>query len=332
MRTRFSLSLALLATLSMDLACGGLSKSDQNNDGGASSTSGDGDGDADGDGDGDRKGDGDGDGGRDGDGNRVCDPGSTLPCSGIESGALCDGVQICEDDGSRWGACDCPDLGAAGGRGGQGTGGTGTGGDGTGGDNLGGGPSNLPEASCDDVVSCGGDVTGIWTVSSSCLALSGMLNLRSFGLGCDESPASGELGVTGIISFEQGGRMVDATRTTGTVIIELADSCLDVSDTRVACDQVGGPLRSLGFDKVDCQDATAGGCDCVGSFNQYAGMGHLTFDAMGTSSYSVSGDTLTISNDLTYDYCVQDEILTLTPTNQQSFEKIGGTIVLGKAP
>ncbi len=39
-----------------------------------------------------------------GDRRRVCDPGASQGCACISGGA---GAQVCADDGSRWGACEC---------------------------------------------------------------------------------------------------------------------------------------------------------------------------------------------------------------------------------
>src|SRR5204863_6615485 len=45
--------------------------------------------------------------------------------------------------------------------------------------------------SCQNVTACGGDVTGTWTVMSSCLAVSGNLDISLLNAGCASAPATG---------------------------------------------------------------------------------------------------------------------------------------------
>jgi hypothetical protein len=180
---------------------------------------------------------------------------------------------------------------------------------------------------------CGGEVLGEWVVRSSCLTVDGTLNLVPIGLGCNEAPISGELEVSGSMSFVDSTVVEDKTRTTGTLEFQLASTCLDISGTVVTCDNVSTPFRSFGFEKVDCKKAPAGGCDCSATVNQEGGMGHVSFDIASKSHYSTSGDTLKISDlsERSYSYCASDSALIFTPTTPNSVGETHGTVVLGPA-
>ena len=52
-------------------------------------------------------------------------------------------------------------------------------------------------ASCPNVTACGGDVVGTWTVTSSCLKVSGNLDPSLVGAGCASAPVTGDLQVSG---------------------------------------------------------------------------------------------------------------------------------------
>ena len=69
-----------------------------------------------------------------------------------------------------------------------------SGGAGTTGAAGGGGAGGAP---CPDVTACAGSVVGTWTVVSSCLAVSGTLDLSLVGAGCPTAPVTGSLAGTG---------------------------------------------------------------------------------------------------------------------------------------
>ena len=53
--------------------------------------------------------------------------------------------------------------------------------------------------SCPNVTACGGNLVGTWTVTSSCLKVSGNLDLSLAGAGCPSTPVTGDLQVTGFL-------------------------------------------------------------------------------------------------------------------------------------
>src|SRR5215831_1249994 len=119
------------------------------------------------------------------------------------------------------GACS-PGAGSASGSGGNSTSG---GGVGSGGSSSGsGGSSNTGGSSgtCSNVTACGGSLVGTWTVASSCLSVSGQVDLTLVGAGCPSAPVTGSLQVTGTWTANADGTYMDDTTTTGQEQLTLA--------------------------------------------------------------------------------------------------------------
>src|SRR3954451_5746556 len=76
---------------------------------------------------------------------------------------------------------------------------------------TGGGGSSSGGAPCPSVTACGGDVVGTWTVSSSCLTVSGALDLSLVGAGCPTAPVAGTLAVTVTFTANADGTYLDDT-------------------------------------------------------------------------------------------------------------------------
>lgn len=306
--------------------------------------SGDGDGDASGGtlGDGDTPGAGDGggtgtggalgDGDISGDGGMmgvsVCQPGSVQLCNTMVGDDVCTGIQLCGAEGPAWEACLCPTAG--------GTGGIGAGGEGAGAQNAGGAGGDDPvedpdEPSCSDVTACGGDVAGQWNARSSCLSVSGPLDISSLGLGCVSADISGSLEVSGRLSLTEDGQFVDGTTTEGSFALGIAPECRDISGTVVACEQLGGPFESWGFSSVTCLDVANGGCVCAGQVDQAGGLGHISPNASTSGSYSTGGVVLELSSTepptRTYSYCALEDSLVITPTGRAALGTTQGTVV-----
>ena len=129
---------------------------------------------------------------------------------------------------------------------GSGTGGTGGGGEGTGG-HGGDGP-----AACSNATPCGGSVVGAWTVTSSCLAISGQLDLSLAGAGCPSVPVTGSLHVTGTWTAKADGTYSDDTITSGNEQFTLMPSCLVISSTQVNCDGAASIIKNLGYASLTC--------------------------------------------------------------------------------
>jgi hypothetical protein len=246
---------------------------------------------------------------------------------------------------------DTPDtsIGAAMAGGSSGTGGTGaTGGMGgsSAGAGAGGSGSSVrpepPDASCDNVTGCEGEVLGNWFAVDSCLSVGGMADLSALGIGCTEATASGTLEVTGNWTFADGAAdndeiLNDTTQTTGQILLGLGPACLNVSGTTVGCGDIGGPLASIGFESTTCVQSTTiqGGCDCTGVVNQQGTAGFVTFDAGAMGLWSTEESTLTVAGFTTvdYGYCIEDDaFLHVSVASSNPNGVVTGTIVFQKQP
>jgi len=196
-----------------------------------------------------------------------------------------------------------------------------------------GGSTGSGGSSCSSVEACGGDVVGAWTVLSSCLTVSGDLDLSSVGAACSSASVAGALHVTGTWTANSNKTYADNTTTTGDTQFTLGSSCLIISSTQTTCDGAAGLLApGLGYHSLTCPSAAGGGCNCSGNVSQTGTIG-LNSSAPSTSgTYSISGSVLTISGDsadVDYSYCVSGNKLTLTPKSTKP--AVSGTIVLQKS-
>jgi hypothetical protein len=217
-----------------------------------------------------------------------------------------------------------------GGAGTAGTAGTATGGSG--------GRPEPPMPTCTDVTACGGEAAGVWFASGSCLPLSGMADIAAFGLGCKEVVAKGKLEVTGNWTLNADLTMSDNTTTTGQVEMEMAAACLNISGTVTRCDRLPAQLEPIGLKDPVCVDSTTttGGCTCNGKIQQMGSMARLTFDPLKMGKYATAANKLTTTgvgvDGAEYDYCVQGDILTVTPKVSKSVGQLNGTVVFQKQP
>ena len=178
--------------------------------------------------------------------------------------------------------------------------------------------------SCANVTACGGDVVGSWTVASSCLKLSGDMDLSIVSLGCTSVPVTGSLTTTGTFIARADGTYTDNTTTIGSVSFPLAPTCLTVSSVDVTCDRAANIFPAAGWKTASCTD-TNGTCNCTLSTEQQAGLGHVLPFTTPNGNYTVSGETLSI--DLaSHSFCASANTLTLTP----QMSALTGTVVLQK--
>jgi non-reducing end alpha-L-arabinofuranosidase len=228
-------------------------------------------------------------------------------------------------------AADGCGTSSGGGSGGSSGGSVGTGGSGAGGVHGSGGGGGSAGGACPNVTPCGGDLVGTWTVSSSCLNVTGQLDLTLVGAGCASAPVTGSLEVSGTWTANSDGTYTDGTLTTGSEQFTLAPDCLVISSAPVTCAGVGSILASLGYDTVTCTDATGGGCACSATVHQTGTLGWVSPAASTSGNYTTATNVVTISGDAgdaTYPYCASANTLTLTP--QSTSPTTTGTIVLHK--
>lgn len=179
-----------------------------------------------------------------------------------------------------------------------------------GGPSGGGGAGGAP-ANCTSVTPCGGDVIGTWTVQSSCMTLSGDMDVSLASLGCPTVPVTGSLKTTGTFVAKGDGTFVDNTVTTGTATFPLAPGCLSISSVQGTCDRVGSIFQALGWATSSCVD-TNGQCNCTVTANQQGGLGTISPLATTKGKYKTADNQLK-TEDVTSPYCVSGDTLTLTP-------------------
>ena len=230
------------------------------------------------------------------------------------------------------------------------TGGTGGGGQGgqtsTGGKSTqtggtsGGGQGGTSTKTCSNttnVVPCGGSVVGTWTVTPSCLAVSGERNVEAIGLGCLTMSVKGTVNVSGSWIANADGTYTNKTITTGEEELTLVAKCREVSGTVTTCERLTGTITVLGYEKVTCVSTTEGGCSCLGTINQQGGIGLLSGEQTG-GDYKVSnnviatGETPLTREVMQYSYCVSGNKMNWTPkvanptfTGSIEFQKSGNS-------
>jgi hypothetical protein len=257
-----------------------------------------------------------------------------MAVSVIISGACVSETQLPPGTGGKPGSGGATGSGGSNGSGGA----TGTGGKaasggavGTGGSTSGSG-SGGAGGSCPNVTPCGGNVVGTWSVTSSCLQVTGTLDPALVGAtdpGCPRPQVTGSLKVTGTWKANANGTLLDDTTVTGDEHFSLDPKCLVISSTPVLCTKVGGLYKAaLGFDSVDCTEASDGKCACSATVQQTGGLGLPAGAPTTTGNYSTKENTLTVTgdSDAKYSYCVSGTALTVTP--QTESPTVAGTIVL----
>jgi hypothetical protein len=172
-------------------------------------------------------------------------------------------------------------------------------------------------ATCSNVAACGGLVVGTWTVTSSCLTVSGQLNLSNvFGANCPSPQVTGSLKVSGAWIGTADGTYSDNTTTTGNEQFPLAAGCLSYSGTTLTCDQSSALLQAVGYSSASCTKAASGGCACSASVEQSGGVGIVSTTASTSGHFTTASNAITIDNDNSYGYCVSGNQMTWTPQTQ----------------
>jgi non-reducing end alpha-L-arabinofuranosidase len=225
-----------------------------------------------------------------------------------------------------WAACSSSDDTPPGGTAGKSVGGAassgGSGGSATGGTSGGSGPT------CSATTPCGGDVTGTWKVTSSCLSVSGELNLKPFG-SCEHVPTTGTRAVTGSITMRADGTLSDNTVTTGADTMTLGPECLMVSSTPVTCDGLGELFKSMGYATALCTPAN-GGCTCATTVQQTGSLGLVSGAPTKDGNYKTTGGELAVTGDADakYSYCRSGDSVTLMPVSTNPL--VSGAVIVQK--
>ena len=252
---------------------------------------------------------------------------ATAACSDYNSGAGTGGTASAAG-GSPSSGGDAPSTGGE-----QSTGGAATGGSSaaTGGAATGGTATAGSSTNCTNVTPCGGDVVGTWTATSSCLKVTGEVNMSGFGLGCTSASIAGFFQVAGTWTLNSDGTYTDNTTTSGDAQIELPAECLFVSGTTTTCERVSGSLRStLGYATLTCADADSGGCTCSGAVQQAGGVGFVSTSVSASGTYTTADNVVTTAAGPQYSYCVAENKMTVTPQSTGKTGSVTGSVVLHK--
>lgn len=176
-----------------------------------------------------------------------------------------------------------------------------------------GGSSGTAGQGCQSPTACGGSVVGTWNVTSSCITVSGALDLSAVGAGCASAAVTGTLTTTGTWTANADGTYSDQTSTVGEEQFALAPSCLVISSTQTDCPGAASIISSLGFATVTCTPVSAGGCSCSATVKQSGGPGLVSVFAAANGNYVSSGSELNVDDEMHYSYCVAGDTMTWSP-------------------
>jgi hypothetical protein len=159
--------------------------------------------------------------------------------------------------------------------------------------------------SCATPPACGGDIVGNWTVTSSCVHLSGTLD---FDQQCTGVPVDANVQYSGMASYTATMTYSFSLTVTGSETFVFPASCLNGA----TCDQINQQLQSSppdGTTSAHCSSAGGGGCSCTASLDWQSSTEAGTYTLSGTAvtTTSSSGDTETDQ------YCVMGNQLQIMP-------------------
>jgi hypothetical protein len=188
--------------------------------------------------------------------------------------------------------------------------------------------------SCSDVTACGGDVVGDWTAVSSCLTLSGQLDVSGMGANCAYAPVEGTLLVTGTWTANADGSCLEDLSCSGEEQLTFAPECFRMSEAIIDCYRLEQPVMGIGYfegleySSVGCEGESAyePECTCAGVVDRDGD------SASGT--YTASDGVVTTSGGLAFSYCVTGDTMIMTPRKWSSDTSvtITGTVVLKRQP
>lgn len=191
-----------------------------------------------------------------------------------------------------------------------------------------GGNSEGGGGSCGKVQPCGGNPTGVWEITTSCIDARALgddvLRQLSAATGCDalrveetHAEQTGSVSFNADMSYESTGSVsFDAT-------VSVPASCITQGGFTLTCGQLNQLIKQLmmaELGEVTCKEAT-GGCSCKLVTPPRA------VDESGT--YSVSGTKLTTSgSDAPSDFCVQGNELHVISVDATKTDSSGRPVIV----
>jgi hypothetical protein len=177
---------------------------------------------------------------------------------------------------------------------------------------LGGGATSTA-GFCSNGRACGGSLVGTWSVASSCLDASGMLDVYPLGLECSGVVFAGSYQVSGVWAANANGTYVDKTTTTGDERIQVPPECRRISGLVISCDSLGLVLiAGRGYASTACREVAGGGCTCDAKVQQFGGSGQLSIDPPISGAYAITGSAISLDSQSSYPYCVAADTMTWT--------------------
>lgn len=162
---------------------------------------------------------------------------------------------------------------------------------------------------CSMAGNCGGDLTGDWRVTASCVRTGGTAGVMA----CPNATVSGTVDITGNASYNADLTYTATLIMSGPQTVDVPASCLTQSGLTVNCAQLTellGLMPSLTPLGLKCSSASGGGCTCTATLK--------ALTVTGGGSYATSGGMLTImpngGTPQSNDYCVKgSSVLDVTP-------------------
>jgi hypothetical protein len=185
------------------------------------------------------------------------------------------------------------------------------------GDTLSGNTGN--SASCQaGYTACGGDVVGTWKYVDYCnldAALNGALGKVTSLKGCENLIEDITFDMGGTITFQADGSARQEFTGTANVVERLTVDCMSALAGAVTADTMPNMCATMSTSLSESSDNTTGSCvmdagDCLCTSSQ-----SMSKNANTTTTYAVSGNTISLGTDTTNTYCVSGDTLTMAPTD-----------------
>lgn len=172
---------------------------------------------------------------------------------------------------------------------------------------------------CTTSSSCGGDVSGTWTVQTSCLSIVGTLSADCR----DGRIVDGQGSYTGTVTYKADGTYSGHLIQSGASTTTIPASCRSLGNTTLTCDQL--TTSSAPGAMVTCQGTSECTCTLTLTNKDASETGTYTI-AEGVLTETSSKGTVTRSH-----YCITGTSLTLTPLPNVDGQTIAGSVVLSKS-